>query len=391
MDPNLLPSDLREKEDKEQARLKKQPDDFSIELNLPAGKGKSWKKEIASSGAKAPGLWSKVFGRPVSPVINYAVSEPNQALSPKIGQKALAPSLLKGNGAAARQPAGDSWSEIFKNMFGVGRKDRIDFRLASAGRSKTKTPAAPADWPEIKQPVFSEKQASDQARMAPPPAVKKIEKEKPKEPAKTVYHTVSKHEKNSGFNVNLMPQELLTRLSSGSVDNIKAAIIAVIVPLLIITLGYGAIVLLQNDLKARMAAKQMEFNDLQKQIGDFVSQEEKNNEVAGRVSAIKKLLDEKIIWSNFFSYLEKYTLDGVYFTDLTADTSGVLTLPGVADDYEVLAQQLAAFRDADDFISRVKLVNAQLVSEGKAGVVGVSFQLRVTLQDGVFDKIKKSD
>ena len=94
------------------------------------------------------------------------------------------------------------------------------------------------------------------------------------------------------------------------------------------------------------------------------------------------------MWSNFFALLEKYTLDGVYFTSLTADTSGTLILPGVADNYHILAQQLAILRDAKDFVSDAKISNAQLYSEGKAGVTGISFQLRLNLADQVFKPAK---
>jgi len=113
-----------------------------------------------------------------------------------------------------------------------------------------------------------------------------------------------------------------------------------------------------------------------------------NNETADKILAIKNRLDGKFYWSNFFDLLEKYTLDGVYYTNLSADTSGQLVLPGVASDYETLSKQLAVFNNATDFVKEVKIGNTQLYSEGKAGVIGVSFQLRLLLADHVFDTKK---
>lgn len=389
MDPNLLPDNLRGQEGKEQAKLKKQPAGFGLELNLPGKESVSRKPRV-----KKPGWWSNLFGRPVSPIVNYSNLNNPPANIPwtenktewKLPQQNLAKATPF---AAPKKQAGDSWSEIFKGMFSFGRRKRIDFRLASFGNNKKAAPVF-APMPQIvKAKDFVPYHAVTAPTKHIEPA-KKAEKAKAHETkeVKSAYHTVPKSEGRSGFNVNLMPEELLNQLKSDSAKNLQSIIIAIIIPVIIVTIGYGAVILLQNDLRARMIAKNIEFDKLNKQIGDYVAQEKNNNAVADRVTAIKKLLDEKIIWNNFFSYLEDYTLDGVYFTDLTADTSGALILPGVAENYDVLAKQLAVLRDADKFVKSVKLSNAQIISEGKAGVIGVGFQVRLILQDSVFKKTK---
>jgi hypothetical protein len=134
--------------------------------------------------------------------------------------------------------------------------------------------------------------------------------------------------------------------------------------------------------------KRTELDGLTRQIGDYIVREKENNALADRVSMIKNLLDEKILWSRFFDLLEKYTLDGIYFTNLTADTSGTLILPGVADNYHVLSQELAVLRDAPEFVKDARVTNAQLYSADKVGVLGVSFQLRLVLNDQVFKPVK---
>lgn len=383
MDLNLLPNELRNQENKEQAKLKKQPAGFGLELNSPHVE-------------KAKSNWlNNLLGSPVSPVIDSA----KPAIAPPKTELRLSntnPATEKK--AVARKPAGDSWGQIISGMFGFDRKKRIDFRLASNKR-------------EIKAPLPRATVYTDAKNSLPAPEAREIKTHQivskrnnpatiailterkdsrqdshEAKPAKSAYNIVPKREKTSEFSVNLMPQEILAHLSTQKVNNISI-IWAIAVPILIITLGYGVIILLQNDLKARLTARQQEFNGLQTEILDYIAKENQNNQTADRVAAVKKLLDEKNIWNNFFTYLEKYSLDGVYFSDLTADTSGVLTLPGMAENYNVLSQQLAVLDDADDFIKSVKLNNAQLVSEGKAGVVGVGFQLRLTLQDGVFKNL----
>lgn len=349
MDPNLLPKNSREMETSEQAKLKRIRASLDVVLNSP-------KPELEAKPAKKKngGFWKNLFGAPVSPIKDVALTSPE-----------------------------------------ISHNNSKSLDLLSSGKSIKNIASRPAEIKPIPKPEAKQPAYHPVYKPAPPaPAVssQKPEPQRNERPhrdskATTPFNLVPKHEKSAEVNVNLMPQELALRRESASVaSGIKSLIIAVLAPALILTIGFGVILFLQNDLKTRMSAKQAEFNNLNSQIGDFLVKEKANNVVADRVAIISKLLAEKITWNNFFDKLEKYTLDGVYYNNLTADTSGVLTLPGVADNYETLAKQLAVFKAAGDFIKDVKLTSAQLSSEGKAGVVGVGFQLRLTLQDKLFIK-----
>lgn len=334
-------------ETSEQAKLKRIRASLDVALNSPQPEVKT--KPVKK---KSGGFWKNLFGAPVSPIKDFSLTNPDIS---KNDSKSL--DLLS---------AGKNINDI-------------------AGRSPIKPEVKPVSKPEIKLP-FVKPVPKPEIIAAPKPESKKHEKPHRDSKATTPFHLVPRHEKSAEVNVNLMPQDLTARRASSDASHIKATIIAVLVPLAVLTVGFGIISLMQNDLKARMTARQNEFNGLEKQIGDFLSREKQNNIIADRVAIISKLTAEKIIWNNFFEKLEKYTLDGVYYNNLTADTSGVLTLPGIADDYETLAKQLAVFKSADDFIKDANLTSAQLVSEGKAGVIGVGFQLRLTLAEGLFKK-----
>jgi len=342
MDPNLLPKNSREMETSEQARLKRIRASLDVALNTPQPEAKA-----KTAKKKSGGFWKNLFGAPVSPIKDFALTNPD---SSKNGAKSL--------------------------------------DLLSSGKSMKDAAVRPAAKPETPkqtyQPVYkhtAEAKASDQKT-----ETKHHEKPHRDSKATTPFNLVPKRQKSAEVNVNLMPQDLTARRAATDTNHIKATIIAVLAPLVALTAGFGIISLLQNDLKARMTARQNEFNGLDRQIGDFLSREKQNNIIAERVAIINKLTADKIIWNNFFDKLEKYTLDGVYYNNLTADTSGVMTLPGIADDYETLAKQLAVFKSANDFIKDADLTSAQLVSEGRAGVIGVGFQLRLTLADGIFKK-----
>ncbi|MFA5021248.1 MAG: hypothetical protein WC517_04290 [Patescibacteria group bacterium] len=440
MDPNLLPEDLRNKEEQEQAKLKKQPAGIEIELSLPEPdraekelRGGSWigsvrppakpmetmklteparesvgaqEIDLLSAGksikkaAPAPvakqkknkaGWLAGLFGRPVSPIVDFsrandpiikpaairqaaAYSETAAGLKESVKIKDVWPAdKLPRREISAHQPAdeGDGWWEIFKGLFGGGHKKRVDFRSAMLIPEVIAPKTAPA------------KEAEPGKKIEPKPAQS--------EAGSPAYHLADKREKTSEVNINFLPRELAIRFKDDGNRTTKQLIIAVLLPVMLITLGYAAVLLLQNDLKAELSARQQEFDGLENQIGDFIVREKQNNLLADRIAVIKKLLAEKIIWNNFFDKLEKYTLDGVYYSSLTADASGALILPGVAADYDVLARQLAVFQSADDFLQSAKLINAQLVSDNKAGVIGVGFQLRLTLQDDLFKRIAQAE
>ena len=107
-----------------------------------------------------------------------------------------------------------------------------------------------------------------------------------------------------------------------------------------------------------------------------------------------------IIWQRcLVSLLERYTLDDVYYTEFTADTSGEFGLPAVAsigsgpnleekiaNSYRKAAQQILAFKQATDFVKQIKVSDLEVISGDRAGVKGVKFEINLVLTDGVFNK-----
>lgn len=468
MDLNLLPQDLRSKEEKEKQKIKKLPHDLEVELYNPAkinpaaisGSDKpkpSWwqslfglksvknapaavrlaaplepaipqKKVIGNEWvkkypAKMPkpaatvqprsSFWQNLFGKPALPIISGAPEVIRQQPLAKssatfglpsngdAGKKIeLSPGKTFGTGKLAKEPkvkaaktqkpVGDSWLSIFSNLFSFGRRDVSGLHFAGAGSEaeKPQAPAKPETKPEdsdSKEEKLSKVKIMEQTKPSLPekkssaaPA-KEAEKHQAKK-GKTAYHLVPKFEKGNGINVNLMPGDLAGKTKK-TISETRFLAVAIILPMILITAAYGSLWLLQQQANKDLAARKTKLEGLQGQISVLKAKEKANNDFANRLTAVKKLNDEKAVWSNFFNQLERYTLDGVYFTNLTVDTSGVFVLPGIAADYETLAKQLALFKTADNFIKDFTITNTELYSEEKAGVVGVSFQLRLTLQE----------
>lgn len=424
MDLNLLPQDLRFKEEKE--KNKRQPYNFKVELSQPSktpvpmasqtkpnrltwwqnlfGKPKinynsaslteppkdklnnqinsgDWLKSqnIKPSPAMTTyqevnksGFWSSLLGRPISPIVYDQVDksaiQAAEIVTPKINP-VLAP--IKHQSQEIKSQS-DSWGALLKNLFAFNSSKKIDLNFASE---------------ESNLPVTKDLKQQSQ----PPVIIKaketKTSPEKVKTNKKSAYHLAPKIEKGNNVNVNFIPGELAPS-NNLIFGEIRFLIISILIPIFIVSACYIVLLFLQDQANKQMKIKQTELSVLEKSIGNFLIKEKQHNIFSSRLLAIKKIFNEKKVWSNFFNYLEKYTLDGVYFTNLSADTSGVLVLPGIADNYSVLAKQLAVFNNADDFLKDFKISNSQLYSEGKAGVVGVSFQLRLNLKDDLLKGIK---
>jgi hypothetical protein len=478
MDLNLLPQDLRLKEEKEKQKVKKMPHDLEVELYNPSKAnssaaisgsdkpylswwqslfglkktqpatapvrltappaelptapqkrviGNDWVKKypakmskpLAGESRPRSYFWRNLFGKPALPIItdvNELAKRPALKQPKAFGLPAAADSAgleikltpdkailvarpakeKPAKMASIKKVAGDSWLSIFSNLFAFRKKDLSGLKFAgtdnaAADLERAAALKAKAEAGNLKPASTKEPFSSIVKKMEPTkpnlPEKKTSEtpvKEKAKEKTKgkRAYHLVPKFEKGNGINVNLLPGDRGAKVRK-PVSETRFLAVAILLPMLIITVAYGALWLLQWQAGRDLADRKIQLEDLQQQIGSYNAKEKANNDFANRLATIKKLADQKIIWSNFFTQLERYTLDGVYFTNLTIDTSGVFVLPGIATDYSTLAKQLALFKSAKDFIKDLKITSTQLYSEEKAGVSGVSFQLRLTLQDNL--------
>ena len=292
----------------------------------------------------------------------------------------------------------DSWWEIFKSLFSPVHHQSNKYKLVHDWEVKQTVPSSDmhknhlplAEKPHLELPKPSVEKPV--IKSIEKPVVKPVEKKidhpkKSKHKFLSAYHLAEKVIRPSWVGVNLMPSDD----SAGPKANrggLGGVLLAIVIPIIFISALYGLLAYQQLQVAEKIKIKHQELADLEKQIGDYRVREQLNNETADKILTIKNRLDGKFYWSNFFDLLEKYTLDGVYYTNLSADTSGQLVLPGVASDYETLSKQLAVFNNATDFVKEVKIGNTQLYSEGKAGVIGVSFQLRLLLAEHVFDTKK---
>ncbi len=207
----------------------------------------------------------------------------------------------------------------------------------------------------------------------------KKEKDTPK------FHMPAMNER-AKINVDFIPQELAVIKHHGWLWRIIMLLIMMIIPSLIIGGLYFGLDYLQQQVDAQISAKSSQIDNLKTELGIYRQQYQQNIAFEKRLYVVKDIYDRHIYWTNFLAFLEKYTLDGVYYTKFSADTSGLISLPAVADNYDTLAKQIVALSQAKDFVAEVKVDHAKIISTSQEGKIGVAFELKIVLAEGVFSK-----
>jgi len=276
----------------------------------------------------------------------------------------------------------DSWWQILMSLFVPVKHQNEKVKLVSDDNFKLKTETSqPINFQKSSSVAIKNHQVNNQT------SVKSIIKDnskidKKKKKSTIAYNLVENKENINIPNINFTSLDFNQKLKERS--EWWYLIIAIVVPVIILLLTYGFIFLGQSQLTASLKQRNALLDSKIKEIGDYEWRLKKNNELAERIKNIDNLRKNKLAWSNFFDLLEKYTLNGVYYNNLSIDTSGNFLLPGIADSYETVAKQLALLNQASDFVKDVKISNIQIFSDNKTGASGISFQLRLILADKVF-------
>lgn len=195
------------------------------------------------------------------------------------------------------------------------------------------------------------------------PAVEKLIEEKSKPPA---------------IGISLMPEELIV------VRPLFREKLLLMIIILVIILAFDFLFLFLVDseysqAKIEVANRRIESNNLTTETKGLLEKRDKILLLNQKVSKVADLLDNHIYWSNLLEFLETYTIPEVWFSDFSAEPSGILVLPAQAKDLMAAARQFVVFQEAP-FVQEVEISG---ISKGE---VGISFQLRLILDPKIFKK-----
>lgn len=108
----------------------------------------------------------------------------------------------------------------------------------------------------------------------------------------------------------------------------------------------------------------------------------------GRISKIKELLNEHIYWTKFFEELEANTLPEIKFNSFAGSIGGNIVLSATAPDYYTMSRQWIHLNNNKNFADNVVIGGAALSSAGDGAGSRVSFSLTMDLADNIFYKNK---
>jgi len=182
----------------------------------------------------------------------------------------------------------------------------------------------------------------------------------------------------TSFDVNLVPEEMVER----KIPRGKFIIMGVALVVSILLAGgirFGLEIYYQNII-IKIEEINLEISELDQEINSYEKLQDNVKIIKNKVDNVRTALNTHIYWSKFLTELEKYTIPEVYYTGLTADVNGSVSLSVIGKSYEAAAKQLTVFRSADDFVSSATISSIKYTGsevEGTTGYVSFSISLKV--------------
>jgi Tfp pilus assembly protein PilN len=410
---NLLPDDFRQREQKEIKKASRHSREVGVELTS------GQKTNIVGADQDKPSFWARLFGTssPKQKQLGKRTTSLDKPENVSQGNIAKPSPAHHAEPKAVYQPRTTRWADILGT--GVVKPDvhkvehpikgshhtleKIHQPIADSGSRSVepskaghshgaKSGAGRMGWWQIIRSIFVPAYKAE-----PTPVSAQSHHDQKKDyvaPVKERHQEVKVDKKDKSLHdapktskllvdVNLIPQELLLKKHWSPRTQVSFVLIAVIVPALLVVGVYVGIMQLQRSTDRDIAFERQRMEQITNAVASLHKRQATDRHLERKLVAINELMKQHIRWSSFFTQLEKYTLDGVYYTDIKADVSGELVLPAVAPNYEVAAQQLVALRGATDFVSDAQVNAMQVLTDSKKGVIGVSFNLKIVLQDNV--------
>ncbi|MFA6215884.1 MAG: hypothetical protein WC768_04930 [Patescibacteria group bacterium] len=378
---NLLPDELRGSEEKELHAVHRMPKAERLEMSAPA------KEDKTPAGLKTPkpSILSRLF------------SQKPKAATPPPAKVELAG--IKTGEPLAKKPLSDVVLHLPPAETLSAKPTPNTFSGVILGSRENPVPPLVAK-PEKKNDLIEEEKILKTAAKATPeksPVVKPKKKSffsgfnnlfRRKKTNKMKEGKNNKVEKPERIvDVNLIPQELAEAPELEVSKKLFTAGITVVAAILLVIGGYLGITWYQLKITQQIEGLQSELVTLTQQIVETEKGKTAATGLQNFLGVVNGLLNNHIYWTKFFTFLEKYTIDEVYYTNFSMAGQDKLVLSAVGKDYRSVAQQLVEFQQASDFIKSVRIDAASADIDQETGKYkGVSFNINLELLPNVFIK-----
>ena len=389
---NLLPDELREKEQKELKSVHRKPKLIRIGMSSP-------ERDRVEQSLKAPrpSLLSRLFAKKVKP--GQPISSAPETASPRVITSAARETekvfhIPKAKGAWPRFGAGSGDSNV---SIGQGQEAKAQ-PLVGQPEAKESKPLKLFPRPEkivadispvpkkLERKKFSfagwlsifkrrGHAGSDQKALA-----RKSQREE-------FFAKENKSERGTVLDVNLIPAELAKHPELELPRKLFLSGSLIFIFIILIAGGYLGITWYQIKITREIKALSTEIVDLDQEIKNQEETKLAALDLQQRLKLVEQLLNGHVYWTKFFDLLEQSTIDEVYYTNFSMAGREKLVIAAVGKDYNSVAKQLVSFEQATDFVKTVRIDAASAKIDEKTGTyAGVSFNINLEFLPEVFVK-----
>ncbi|MDD2807448.1 MAG: hypothetical protein PHW95_02945 [Patescibacteria group bacterium] len=375
---NLLPNELREKEEKELGSKKKSKN-FSVSLSSP-------QKEKTEAPLTAPkfSLLSRLFYKPTPKARSVqVVAEEKEIKEDQPPVEARVENVILSDS----QPLDEMEHDLFINNSqapteGVSEKGEADKIINKEDGQKIDEIKA-----EQKKTIKPRAKLFNFFKRAPKVVDSKIVEEA--EEKGGVHHNKSfsrRHDNSdSVLDVNLIPADLAKRPDLELKSKAIKSGVAIFITILLIISTYLGITWYQLKIAQEIKNIEGQIKDYDSKIAAKENEKTSALDLQQRLILVKQLFDGHVYWTRFFDLLEKYTSSEVYYTNFSMVGQDKLVISAVGMDYQSVARQLVAFENATDFVKSVRIDSASAKIDSADGkFAGVNFNINLEFVPGVF-------
>lgn len=163
--------------------------------------------------------------------------------------------------------------------------------------------------------------------------------------------------------VNLLPEELVTTFEPKK--KLTTIGLAALATALVIGILDVSLLLWKETQVLKTEQKRAEVTETLRKISALEGEQRKAILLKSSNDIIRQLLNRHVYWTKFLENFERYTLPTVFYPGgLTVSVGGGISLTGIAPDIETVAQQLAVYQKAADFIKDMKIDSISRNPEG---------------------------
>ncbi|MFH1598497.1 MAG: hypothetical protein ABIB97_05550 [Patescibacteria group bacterium] len=164
----------------------------------------------------------------------------------------------------------------------------------------------------------------------------------------------------SALDVNLMPEDFEGDMVRARKSLINLGLIA-LGSVIFFVLVYLGLMFYESSLETKTSDLKSQIASVNDDISQYREVQQKAIRLQQKTKAIKELISNHIYWTNFFTKIEEYTIDNVYYDSFSGDlTSGRISLAARAKTFLDVGRQLLVFQEAVDFVENVEIKGATL-------------------------------